>query len=257
VEACSGSRQSPPAFREQTRLINGTIRFAIVAAVTATLVLAGGFGSWREPLAERLAFWAVGPAIGAAISLAVAGRLRLAPFLGRRPVAAAFLAAGLTAGPLALAAAIAVAVLHRRPLDWGELGMTAPQVLFVSLFLTAAGRLAPQIAPPTPAPPDRFLRALLPHSMRSAAIVALEAQDHYVRVHTQDGAALVRCRLEQAAAACSEINGRRVHRSWWVARDAVATIARGDGRALLTLANGLSVPVSRRYAKELRKARWR
>jgi len=235
--------------------MNATIRLAIVAVATAALALAGGFGSWREPLAERLAFWTIGPAIGMALGLAVVGRLRRAPLFARRPAAAAFLAAGLMAGPFALGASLTLAVLHRRPLAWGELGVTFPQVLFVSLFLAAAARLAPQIAPPTGAPPNRFLRALLPHSLRAAAIVALEAQDHYVRVHTEGGAALVRCRLEQAAA-CAETEGNRVHRSWWVARDAVATIARGDGRALLTLANGLRVPVSRRYAKELRQARW-
>jgi len=250
------SRESPPAFRETTLLMNWTIRLATVAAATAALALAGGFGSWRAPLAERLAFWTIGPAIGVALSFGVTGWLQRAPALARRPVATAFVAAGLLAGPFAVAALIAVALLYRRPLDWSELGVTFPQVLFVSLFLTAAARLAPQIAPQQQAPPDRSLRALLPHGVRSATIIAREAQDHYVRVHTEGGAALVRCRLEQAAAACAEIRGNRVHRSWWVARGAVATIARSDGRALLTLANGLRVPVSRRYAKEIRKAGW-
>jgi DNA-binding LytR/AlgR family response regulator len=36
----------------------------------------------------------------------------------------------------------------------------------------------------------------------------------------------------------------------------VASVARGDGRAALTLDGGLVVPVSRRYAKALRDAGW-
>jgi DNA-binding LytR/AlgR family response regulator len=47
-----------------------------------------------------------------------------------------------------------------------------------------------------------------------------------------------------------------VHRSWWVARDAVVEAERGDGRAILTLKGGAKVPVSRTYAKTLRERGW-
>jgi DNA-binding LytR/AlgR family response regulator len=47
-----------------------------------------------------------------------------------------------------------------------------------------------------------------------------------------------------------------VHRSWWVARDAIADARRGDGRATLTLRDGSEVPVSRTYAKILRDLGW-
>jgi DNA-binding LytR/AlgR family response regulator len=47
----------------------------------------------------------------------------------------------------------------------------------------------------------------------------------------------------------------RVHRSWWVARDAVTgTLRRGRGLALL-LSNGIEVPVSRSYADAVKSAR--
>ena len=59
-----------------------------------------------------------------------------------------------------------------------------------------------------------------------------------------------------ALARVSGLEGRRVHRSWWVARAAVVGVRRGDGRAMLTLAGGPSAPVSRRYATELRSAGW-
>src|SRR5579872_4890541 len=68
MQAGDLSRESPRVFRQTTRLANGTIRLAFVAVATAALALAGGFGSWREPLVERLAFWTIGPAVGTALS---------------------------------------------------------------------------------------------------------------------------------------------------------------------------------------------
>jgi DNA-binding LytR/AlgR family response regulator len=52
------------------------------------------------------------------------------------------------------------------------------------------------------------------------------------------------------------VEGAQVHRSWWVARDAITDAKRGDGRALLTLKDGAQVPVSRTYAGELRERGW-
>ena len=52
------------------------------------------------------------------------------------------------------------------------------------------------------------------------------------------------------------IEGMQVHRSWWVARDAITDAKRGDGRARLTLKDGAEVPVSRTYASRLRDEGW-
>ncbi|MNC82399.1 LytTr DNA-binding domain protein [compost metagenome] len=67
-------------------------------------------------------------------------------------------------------------------------------------------------------------------------------------------------RLSDALAELEGLEGAQTHRSWWVAKGAVASIARGDGRAALTLEGGpdsdLIAPVSRRYARALREAGW-
>ena len=63
-------------------------------------------------------------------------------------------------------------------------------------------------------------------------------------------------RLADAVAELEGLEGAQVHRSWWVARDAVVGVTRGDGRATLTLKGGVTAPVSRRYAPALRKAGW-
>ncbi len=63
-------------------------------------------------------------------------------------------------------------------------------------------------------------------------------------------------RLADAVPELEGIEGARTHRSWWVAKAAVADARRGDGRAVLTLKNGAEAPVSRSYAGALREAGW-
>ncbi|WP_291843550.1 LytTR family DNA-binding domain-containing protein [Maricaulis sp.] len=109
----------------------------------------------------------------------------------------------------------------------------------------------PDTARPLPALADK-----LPPRLRRADILALEAEDHYLRVHTDRGDCLILMRLGDAAAAVAPLDGARTHRSWWVARKAVDQVSRGDGRATLTLTTGTEVPVSRTYAPKLREAGW-
>lgn len=103
--------------------------------------------------------------------------------------------------------------------------------------------------------PVRFLERL-PAKLRGAQVWAIEAEDHYLRLHTSKGQDLILMRLADAVAELGGIEGAQVHRSWWVARDAIAGIARRDGRATLTLQDGAQVPVSRPFAKQLRERGW-
>jgi LytTr DNA-binding domain len=104
-------------------------------------------------------------------------------------------------------------------------------------------------------PLERF-RERLPQGLRSATLLALEAEDHYLRVHTDLGSDLILLRLGDAIAELDEIDGAQTHRSWWVSRAALASVRRGDGRATLTLSNGLEVPVSRSFYKPIVEAGW-
>jgi len=93
--------------------------------------------------------------------------------------------------------------------------------------------------------PPEFL-AKLPPALRSD-IIALEAEDHYLRVHTLHGSALILMRLADAAAIIDPRLGLRVHRSWWVAKDAVRALERAPGRAIFRLVNDTEVPISRTH----------
>lgn len=105
------------------------------------------------------------------------------------------------------------------------------------------------------AAPPKFLERL-PLKLRGADVWAVEAEDHYLRLHTSKGQDLILLRLADAVAELEGIEGAQVHRSWWVARDAVTDAERGDGRAILTLKDGSKVPVSRTYAKVIREKGW-
>ncbi len=96
----------------------------------------------------------------------------------------------------------------------------------------------------------------LPHRLRGARVLAVEGEDHFVRVHTALGEHLIWMRLSDALAEVAGLDGRQTHRSWWVARAAVTDVKRGNGRATLTLANGLQAPVSRSFAPGLREDGW-
>ncbi|MEO1576113.1 MAG: LytTR family DNA-binding domain-containing protein [Pseudomonadota bacterium] len=110
--------------------------------------------------------------------------------------------------------------------------------------------------PHTSRPPADSLRQRLPLHARDTAIWALGAQDHYVDVIQPEGHHLVHMRLGDAVALLGDQDGLKVHRSWWVARDAVADIARHGRRLEIRLRNGQTVPVSRAGAAELKNAGW-
>jgi DNA-binding LytR/AlgR family response regulator len=104
--------------------------------------------------------------------------------------------------------------------------------------------------------PPPAIREKLPPKLARARLVAVAAEDHYLRIHTEAGDDLILMRLTDALEALKHCPGLRTHRSWWVARDAVEHAKFARGRGELTLANGLKVPVSRAYAPAVRETDW-
>jgi DNA-binding LytR/AlgR family response regulator len=87
-------------------------------------------------------------------------------------------------------------------------------------------------------------------------LICLQMEDHYVRVHTDTGSELVLSPLKDAIDALSGVEGLQVHRSWWVAREAVVRPLRRGRQVELELANGLLAPVSRASIARLKAAGW-
>ena len=94
----------------------------------------------------------------------------------------------------------------------------------------------------------------LPQHLQSQALVAVKAEDHYVNIITSQGSALVHMKFSDALLMLANHPGLKVHRSWWVASDAVASVQRRNGRLTLRLSSGQSVPVSRNGQKLLKES---
>jgi hypothetical protein len=175
---------------------------------------------------------------------------------GLRPVAVAIA----SALPLTFLAAWVIPILRpghvyeplQLPALFGPVAAVQLAIVFV-LLRKPTGAVAPSPARSRDAsgsfPPALLSR--LPHRLGDR-IVALEAEDHYLRVHTTIGSDLILMRLSDAVAAIEPDLGLQVHRSWWVAQDAICELVRSDQRSHLKLRNGLLVPIGRTYAGAVR-----
>ena len=223
-------------------------------AFGALLGVMGPFGSQNAfSPSVKYPFWMI-------ISLAGFG----AAFAAERLLSAALQGKGVAARLVAIAAASGLpmtffvawafsVVQDGRTFSPAQLLTLFPFVALVQLLI--AGILFPNaradeaapVGQPSAAPeyPRDFISKLPPALRRD--IIALEAEDHYVRVHTLHGSALVLMRLADAAAMIDPRLGLRVHRSWWVAKDGVRALERTPGRAIARLVNDTAVPISRTY----------
>jgi hypothetical protein len=99
--------------------------------------------------------------------------------------------------------------------------------------------------------PAGGLSKFLPLPLQNSKIWALNAEDHYVRVHTEHGQTLLRMRMTDAVAMLEGKDGVRPHRSWWVSRPAVRSLRTEGGRTFMRLLDGTDVPVSRGARRDL------
>lgn len=248
------------ALREMHGILRRPVVWQVMAVVAAVLALSGPFGTLASlGLGARLAYWSVVVGVTATsgwlVSLWIDGALRrrgLSP-LGRWAVASL---------PVAAVVLIEVAALNAlafgiSPFAAEELASLALSTVPVAVLVTAALTFIPR-APPTTAAADPLPRAprllsRLPLDKRGA-LISLSVQDHYVEVVTSRGRALLLLRLSDAIAEAEGCPGLQVHRSHWVARDQVSAARREGGRAVLTLADGREIPVSRTYLRAVKEA---
>ena len=229
------------------------------AAVALALLLAflGPFGSQQAfDRPTRYAFWLGLTLFGYVCALAALVLVQASPRLAALGAAGRIgIAAVISAVPQTLAVAWTFALLQpERRIGPAELPSLFAAVLVIQLIITvlafALDRRLPDPAPTAARGSPQFLEKLPPHL--AGDLIALEAQDHYLKVHTDRGSHLILMRLSDAAAQLSSEDGLQVHRGWWVANDAVTSA----GKSQLHLRNGLTVPVSRTYLQAVRSRGW-
>ncbi len=239
------------------------LRGLVVAGLGGVvLALTGTFQTGEAPLMQRLVYWIPIMLTGGLWGHLCSRLVDRVVAVDERPWLTVLALTVVISGPLTVVVWAATGLIFD-----GQLYplATLPQMLVPVLIITATisainvflGRANPvqtHAAPPGAAQarfPDR-----LPMKLRGATIRAVQAEDHYLRIHTDRGSDLILMRLSDALDELEGLEGSQTHRSWWVARGAVRDVSRGDGRATLTLDNSLTVPVSRKYAKALRDAGW-
>ena len=140
-------------------------------------------------------------------------------------------------------ASISMAALFRR-------GAASDAVAAVTVAVKAAAEAPedrvslPEALPTLPLPPG------------FGPVRALKGEDHYVRVIGERSEELVLMRMRDAIERLGPVDGLRVHRSWWIARDAVASIRREGRTATIILTSGHEAAVARDMMPELRTSGW-
>jgi len=104
---------------------------------------------------------------------------------------------------------------------------------------------------PVPAAFPSALLSRLPPEIGSD-IIALETEDHYLRVHAVGGSALILMRMADAVALLDPQLGAQVHRRWWVAQAAVAGVRTEGQKLSLCLIDKTLVPVGRTFSAAAR-----
>lgn len=235
----------------------------LAALVLAGLFLAaiGAFNTHEMPAPSRYLYWQLamvgGGVIAAVIEPFVAARLP------GRPRLFALVQLIVMTPPISLWVSLLPVVLFGSRLSAGHVVWMMPSVLTINVAVVVLAWLTrkamdgreTRLAPPEGVAPPA-LRIKLPPRLARARLVAVEAEDHYLRIRTEAGSTLVLMRLSDALTSLEAADGFRVHRSWWVARTAVEAARWKGGRGELTLSDGSAAPVSRTYAAALKGTDW-
>lgn len=228
------------------------------AAIGVVMALLGPFGTMERTLPERLEYWFICIVGGGLIGVAIDELVRR--YTQRFWVRLAIVSVAMT--PL-------VTVLVGQTNHWlAGMWLTAGNIIqpwfqvfvvcfSVMLFRQLVWSRAPE--PPSAqddSDPTEAFRQRLSAKRRAAALIAVEAEDHYLRIHTDAGEELITARFGDAIAELVRAPGFQTHRSWWVAADAIDEVRWKRGRGEAKLKSGLTVPISRSNAAPLKAAGW-
>lgn len=254
--------QASFALRElQTHLTRPEVA-AIMAGVALVLGLSGPFDTWTtQTTPVRLLYWSlvVWLTYGAGFLVSVI----LHPWLLRT---ALVLKVGLTALAVAIAVFVLLAGLNlifgQVPEEPADYLRSFGVILAICAVIEAINQIIARYSAAPPMTAEQGWNAAVARPMildrmplaKRGPLLSLSVQDHYVEVTTTRGRELLLMRLGDAIRETPPVEGLQVHRSHWVARDAVsAADRRGDG-AILTLSDGRTIPVSRTFLPAVRDA---
>ena len=220
--------------------------FAVWAGLSVLATLAGPFGTMEAlPLLPRAIYWASVVAVAIVLDRGLSR-------LGRVMRNGQAMQLGLVFAYAIIMASLVWLLNSYLFAGWGRFGQWF-WLVFIILVISAAVHALFFWFQPRPEPrANTVFLARLPVQMRGQ-LIRLEAQDHYLKVVTDQGAELILMRISDAENELGK-TGLRVHRSHWVAHGAIREVRRKQGRISLSMQDGSVVPVSRGYLAALKAA---
>ncbi|MEL6644307.1 MAG: LytTR family DNA-binding domain-containing protein [Pseudomonadota bacterium] len=240
----------------RAKLLSRPILFGWLIA-SAFLTLTGPFGTYEGfPIGQRALYWLIAVAMSLVIGIGVETGINLGwpdlgPWTGTLVVSSVFTAlftpplylftlamaddTAVVLSPLFVALVVFIVPVVHRALD--------------QLVYRRSGPPATEATENQPPEPARLLRRL--DMGEATKIWRLTVRDHYVDVFTDAGKHSLLMRFSDAMDELEGIAGMQVHRSHWVATEAVRAVEREGGRMFVRLYDGETVPVSRAYQKQV------
>lgn len=239
-------------FQAVRAVLSARIAFVGVVLCIAAMTLIGPFGTFTSlELGMRALYWSAVISVSVLIAIAVrrlvrSFRLKLEEWPGTLIAATAFTAvfAPLLAvfneqvssfqgsGPPAMGLLQLAAVIFLVPVAVTAMRHTMRLGLLQRLHLHSMQR-------------PRLLERL--EDKAASTVRYMTVRDHYVDVFTDRGKDALLMRFSDAIGEVGSVTGFQVHRSHWVAREAISQVERDRGRVFLRLDCGRRVPVSRAY----------
>lgn len=240
------------ALREMRDVFINPKAVVVLMGISIILTVMAPFGTHEiDPVIVRFGYWAI-IVVSTALTASFLGD---AVMIACKDKISRIAAVALSA--IASAVGVCVVVLAVNWLIFGlvpfgpEIWSFVSTVFVISLVISGIFAFLDSQPNEASAPP---ILARLPFERRGA-LLSLSAVDHYVNVRTKKGNQLVLMRLADAMNEVGSTEGLQVHRSHWVARDAIQSVKRDGDRAILTLIDGTEIPASRRFIPDLKAAK--
>lgn len=258
-------------------VIKATGHAGLGMAFVALLSFLSPFGTYRFAPIERIGYWTLQMGGWVTLSVLIGMLVAQIPKFGSSgPAAKGILTTAIAAFPMLVITGFSNNIFHGwQPYPTEVIELYFSIMLIGGCYVFSAQRLLATLlgvpaadekiggvpksweghsARAMASPSDPMLLDRLPVHLHGS-ILCMQVEDHYVRVHSSLGNAMVLMRFSDALRGLDHVTGMQVHRSWWVAQGAVTLFRRSGRTAQLMLTNEMKIPVSQPYVADA-AARW-
>lgn len=232
---------------------------SIWVMTSVVAAFAGPFGTFdSQSFVWRLVYWS--SVIGASIPIAIAARVFWTEILGESSlwIQDVLVAATMTftfGSLLAFVNVLLVGMVNHQTVDW-RLALCATFLISMTAIIVGnvvRASIEQNVATPATQKRDRLLARL--DVAQGIRLVKVSSDNHHVRILTSDGTEhRLLMRLRDAVVEIDFEIGCCVHRSHWVARNEIERVTFIDGKEVVVMRGGQTVPVGPKYRPRLIEA---